>query len=801
MKKTLAGLVNLEKILELTTIHIYWLDTNNVYQGCNEQQAKSAGLASRLDIVGLTNSDLPWNKGHHDIVEKINKINLEVMRTGKPIFIEEPGMTMDDKYTVYLSHKLPLKNKLGKIIGLLGISIVITDQKIQKEKLQDEKEQAEFTLDYIIAHLPAHIYWKNRDGIYLGSNDSQAQSLGLTSSKEVIGKTDYDLPWGKENASKFRANDIEVMKTKNATSIEETALINGKQAIVLSQKLPLKNKKGEIVGVMGVSIDITDRKKMEEELLVAKERAETANEVKTQFIQNMEHDLRTPASGVAQMLQLLSEDELEPSKKEVLTQLASAAQRLLDLLNDIVAFDKTSSGQLSVSLYKFDLYDIVKSIVDMETPTAQSKNVTLKTEIAADVPQYIISDKTRVFRILLNLVGNAVKFTHKGYVKVSISIAKKIDAKHFILKIVVEDTGIGIPEEKRKRIYDRFERCVPSNRGLYPGSGLGLSITKQFVDELQGEIEVESSENVGTTFTCFIPCSIALVDMTNYENIFEQQQNQQLPQELPRETITPSLPAWQSSDKFNKINILVVEDDPIAQMSVRGTLEGKLCTNFALAKTGQEALNLIAKNKYDLIFMDLGLPDIIGTDVAKKIRETDQETPIIALTAHDKPNIRDTCKSVGMNDFMVKPLDIIKAKTILQKYLAKEKFAFSEPDTVPPSRDNTKILDFELCKRIANNDEDTAKQLWQVFSSLLPKYLSDIQEAYKNENITMLFNLTHKLKGAATYAGTPRLKDAASDLCEATRSETAKIKNITNLYQNLCAAISEAMRAYSELGY
>lgn len=803
--ESLVELVDLEKILALSTVHIYWLDRNNVYQGCNDQQAKSAGLASRFDIAGKTNSELPWNKRHPDIVELVDNFNLQVMQSGEPVFVEEPAISLDGKKVVFLSHKLPLKDSKGKVIGLLGISIDITNQKAQQDKLQNEKEQVEFTLDYIIAHLPAHVYWKNKDGIYLGSNDLQARSLGLSSGRDLIGKTDFDLPWGQENAAKFRANDLEVMQIGEMTAVEETALINGQPAIVLSQKLPLKNKQGEVEGVMGVSVDITNLKRAKEELIIAKERAELATATQSQFIQNMEHDLRTPASGVSQMLLHLTQQEQNPTQKQILQTLANSSKRLLDLLNEIIAFDKYSTGNVPVLAHKFDIYDLARGIVDMETPTVQNKNIALQLDIAKGVPQYIISDKHRINRILLNLVGNAIKFTKEGSVKIFISVAKEIDSRRLLLKIVVADTGIGIPPDKIHRIYERFERCTPSNKGLYAGSGLGLNITRQFIDELQGEIEVESIECQGTTFTCLIPCGVSLMDMANYDGIFS---------EIPVDSVTNAeiskkieIVAAVTSETTaavvnpEKTRVLLVEDDPIAQLLAIDTIKHGLHFACDLAQTGKEALELWGKNKYEMIFMDLGLPDISGDKVTEKIRQTDNDIIIIAQTAHDSDEMKTLCKKVGMQGFITKPLNFEKIQEVLKALELKESKTTAELPFAEPIIDESQILDFALCVQAANNDEKIAQQLWNVFAKQLPKYLVDLKTSFENKDIKILHEFSHRLKGASSYAGSPRLKIASAALSDATRNQNTRIEDIKELYEKVLVEISEVIRIYKKLGY
>jgi signal transduction histidine kinase/CheY-like chemotaxis protein/HPt (histidine-containing phosphotransfer) domain-containing protein len=654
----------------------------------------------------------------------------------------------------------------------------------------------------IINILPAHIYWTDKDTKIVGANLTQAINFGCKDVESCLGKDTYDfakiLGWSKETADSLHKEHLEIIRTGVGKTVESTfKLADGLEHTYLSYKEPLIIG-DETTGFVGISVDITDRKRVEEELIkmrAAKEAAELANEIKTQFIQNMEHDLRTPASGVTQMLYNLAVKENNLEQKETLQKLANASQRLLDLLNEIASFDKITSHEIQVLAQKVDLYGIANNIIELETAVALNKKLDLQLEIAKDVPQHVISDKNRIFRIFLNLIGNALKFTNEGHVKLSLSIAKQIDNQHCILKIAVSDTGIGIPLHMQHRIYERFERATPTNKGMYPGSGLGLSITKQFIEDLKGEIEVESSAGKGTIFTCLLPCTISLLDITNYDNIFRQ--------EIPTKNeniYTPSLPQFDTKTDFSDKKILLVEDDEIAQMSSRIILADNLHTNFSLAKTGEEALKMVRENNYDLIFMDLGLPDIIGSDVTLAIRKTNKETPIVALTAHDKALIRDICRSVGMNDLLAKPLNIQKAKAVLHRWLLKEKNIDVDSNILDYTISNdNQIIDFELCKKILNGREDIAKQLWQVFAEILPKYLQDLKSAFRKTDITTLYDLSHKLRGAATYSGASKLRVAASNLCAATKPKKVKVADIKELYNVVCTEITEVLEVYETL--
>ena len=225
----------------------------------------------------------------------------------------------------------------------------------------------------------------------------------------------------------------------------------------------------------------------------------------------MEHDIRTPASGVYSVIHNLAIAEQEPSKKETLELLSNSSEKLLNLLNDILNFSQTESGQMPVLDKKFDVKQMVSDLVAMQAPAVISKKLALTFDCAPNVPTIIISDESRIYRILLNLIGNAIKFTKKGFVKVSLSIAKKVDKRNIILKLIVADSGIGIPKDKQFAVYERFNRGTASNRGIYAGMGLGLTIVKQFVDELEGEIDLVSAVDRGTTFTCLIPIQLPVL--------------------------------------------------------------------------------------------------------------------------------------------------------------------------------------------------------------------------------------------------------------------------------------------------
>jgi PAS domain S-box-containing protein len=380
-------------------------------------------------------------------------------------------------------------------------------------KLQNSRQQSiAQNLAQVMDATPGSLYWKDKEGRYLGCNSFMVKTAGLESTNDIIGKTDFDL-WP-ENAKNIRENDAYVMKSKKMVSLEEKVEIQmGKVMYFASVKVPLKDENGNVVGIICNSLDITKLKEAEVELKEAKEKAELSNKAKSDFIHNMEHDIRTPFNGVWGFASVLAEEETDVLKKELLSSIAASAKELLDFCDSILDFSKIEHSINPVLEKSFLIKELVDSVMKIENIAAKNKKLNFSICYSNALPKVIIGDAYRLKRILLNLVGNAIKFTKEGEVKVTVFLEKSnIQNKSYILKFIIEDTGIGIPEDKIDIIYEKFTRCTPSNQGIYKGQGLGLRIVKQFVTELDGEIHLKSELNQGTCFTLLIPFRIPLTD-------------------------------------------------------------------------------------------------------------------------------------------------------------------------------------------------------------------------------------------------------------------------------------------------
>lgn len=393
------------------------------------------------------------------------------------------------------------------------------DEVEQLKRIVKEQHADIFRLKSVIDNLPGSIYWKDKNGVYLGRNTyshEKSKSVNIEDSASTldspIGKTDYDY-FSKEIADGYRKHDIEVMESGEELVREEiTTLPNGEQLIQLSSKRPLRDEKGNVVGVVGNTVDITHLKKIEAELREAKEKLERGDIIKTEFIRNMEHDIRTPFNGVWGIANYLWQNETVPAKKELLGDVTNCAKELLDYCNGILDFSKIEQGNLPLLEKKFNTRKLVDSVMLIEIPAAKLKKLNFTLKYDENLPVVLMGDQYRLQRVLINLVSNAIKFTQQGDVKLQVKLAKKPDDKNAIVSFIVEDTGIGIPQEKQDFIYEKFARVIPSNKGTYKGIGLGLRIVKQFMEEMGGEIDLKSESGKGSTFICTLPFKLPLIN-------------------------------------------------------------------------------------------------------------------------------------------------------------------------------------------------------------------------------------------------------------------------------------------------
>ena len=361
----------------------------------------------------------------------------------------------------------------------------------------------EIAFESLFKLLPINFSWVDKDGYILGCNEEMLAKLHIN---DVIGK----------HMSEFVSevvwkNAKEVIDTGTSKIFEEIYHdIKGNASYFLSIKSPIKAKDNTILGVVNISFDITDRKLMEIELDKATKAAKTADKAKTVFLRNMSHDLRTPFAGIIGSAELLELKETDDNKKQYLKNIRDCATSLLNHFNEIIEYAKLESGEFPLSQKEFDLYLLIENIHQMMFPLANTKQIDFNVTTNAWPPRFLIGDSVRTQRILTNMIANAIKFTHQGAVDVWIDWHPFLnDQTKGVLRVNIEDTGVGIPKDKQDLIFERFQRLSPSYDGIYQGAGLGLPIAKQFLEEMKGEISMYSEVGIGTKFSLRIPYEIS----------------------------------------------------------------------------------------------------------------------------------------------------------------------------------------------------------------------------------------------------------------------------------------------------
>lgn len=619
--------IPLQMIVDLLPASVYWLNNKMEFLGCNIYQARMIGLKSPQDIIGTTIYDYNTK----EMAEELLSNNYKVLKHKKTMTFEEDNITLDGKKEIYRSEKSPIFNESGKIIGLLGVSIDITDQK-EREYSKD------VVLEQIISTLPGHIYWKNREGVYLGCNENLAKMINLASSKKIIGRTIHQIyPGMPEIALKVEQDDREVIEKNQDKYYEELGVDhNNNDAIYMTHKVPLHNASGKAWGMLGLSFDITARKKAEEALVIAKDDAERANKAKSEFMEFMTHELRTPLTGMLGTIHnlLKTPQKTIAESHQALKNIQLSGELLLSHINDILDYAKLRKGQFELYPSLFNLYEAIAATHQILTPNINQKKLKLSIDYPSDIPQQIYADRDRMSQILFNLIGNAVKFTQKGSVKTTVQCLSK--SKHSAeLKISVTDTGPGIPKDKFEAIFNKFEQIKHKSSESRQGTGLGLAIVRQLATKFGARIGLESKLGKGSTFhiTLTVPLK-------------EPARSKTRPEELP--------PVHRKTSK-NQRRVLLVEDNIINQTVIEEMLKDLNCETKT-ASNGKEALNLFDDEEFDLIFLDINLPDIDGYTVAHKMREKNPDRPILALTANTSDNCIQQCKNTGIKSVIGKPV-------------------------------------------------------------------------------------------------------------------------------------------------
>jgi PAS domain S-box-containing protein len=806
---------------------------------------------------------------------------------------------------VYLIPKLSGMVALPDLNELLLMNKKLTEenqsrQKAEAELLASEAKLAETNkmLSAVLDAVPVRLFWKNQQSEFQGVNKLLLNDAGLDDLNDIVGKTDYDMPWA-DFADKFRADDKAVIESATPMLNIEEELVDGKGKHIWAKtnKVPLLNEHDDIIGVLGTFEDITKAKAAREELKVAKEQAEQANIAKSEFLTNMSHELRTPLNGVIGTLNLLHRTALNNRQGNLVNISKHSAESLLGLLNDILDLSKIESGKVELELDNENINDLLSDVARGMAGRAEEKDLQFLCP-AHFLPSYETKvDRLRLRQVLNNLIGNAIKFTQQGIVSVDLAVMGE-SQKQATLRFSISDTGKGISEADQSRLFERFQQVDTSSTKQDGGTGLGLAISKQLVELMGGRIGVNSTLGLGSTFWFEIPVELVektqdrvshqqhalagvnvlvLTESDSYRNYFEdvmtnwhvdyavadneQEFQQQLFQQHHAETCIfivetdffvhldvesllkqlefdvrfvllasqsqmTSVPAkaeeydcillakpfvqselfdalvnfrgevplkvsehvnqHANSDSFTQARILLVEDNHINVVVAKGLIQ-MFGPVVEVAVNGQEAIDMLSKHHFDMVFMDCQMPVMDGYDCTRNIRDPNSTVlnhhiPVVALTANAMRGDREACLAVGMDDYIAKPVEADTISHMLKKWLELDTDDTHMQTNNVDTDDNTdeQVFEKEAFSSRLMDDLTLMQQVSLNFMEDMPIQLATLSEMIEAADKDKMVAQAHKIKGAAANMAANRMRAIALELELAAKDNI--IERVRELY-------------------
>jgi PAS domain S-box-containing protein len=636
----------------------------------------------------------------------------------------------------------------------------LAQQRMQQHRLTQE----------IIDNIPSAVYIKDLEGRYMVVNKKLCEIFGM-SPEELLTHRDADL-FSNDASQNFRFANEQVILHKSMVTYEDVVMRNGHKHYYWVVKFPLLNNAGEVQNICGLATDITERKENELQLMQATRAAERARSAQETFLANMSHEIRTPMNGIMGMSNLLLSTDLKDEQHEYAENILESARHLLAIINDILDFSKIMSGKFRFEHIPFKpRHAIRKAIIPMQFK-AEEKMVELKVDIDDMVPEVLMGDPLRLQQIIINLVGNALKFTNKGSVHVTAQ-CRESKAGYCDLEVLVRDTGIGIAKDKLQMIFESFTQNNANTSRKYGGTGLGLAIVKQLVELQKGKVWVDSDLGAGSTFGFSVQYSITSIPVEGVMNLQGSEHTED--EEKP----------------LLGLHLLIAEDNLINQKVVTHTLarQGATAKVVGNGKLAVDALRE-AQEHYDAVLMDLQMPEMDGYTATHYIRnDLHHDIPIIAMTADALKGEAERCFESGMNGYISKPFE---PRDLYQEILRLTSKHASEGQGETNNSMNNSVVDFSYLIELSGNDAGYISEVLSLFLGTMPEGLQQLGKLVRAGNdYEAIYRQAHFLKSSVSIVRVRGMYDNLSKL-EALGKNNAPQSEMMPILEELEATYAEA---------
>lgn len=660
----------------------------------------------------------------------------------------------------------------ARYITIDGIGYVIansrdiTSRKHVENLLKNQEEKyrniiANMNLGLVEVDKSENVVFANQ-GFCNISGYSKEEIIGYNATKLFVSGENTDLLKQKGGMRERGISDTYQIPVKNKQGEVRWWMVSG---------APNYNDLGELIGSIGIHLDITEQKQLEIELESAKIKAEEASKAKEVFLANMSHEIRTPLNAIIGMIRELSKEELSANQKVCVENSSIASKHLLSIINNILDISKIEAGELTLENEHFVLNQSVKNVLSIMTSRAEEKGIYLRSDFSAFIHNTLIGDPLRIEQILINLVGNAVKFTNKGGITIKCKLLTD-DYHEQKIQIAVSDTGVGMENKYLKNIFNKFSQEDKAVSRKYGGTGLGLAITFELIQLMNGSIDVESEKKVGTTF--YVNLTFKKGSLSNVKNNFNS-----------NEIIN-----------IEGVKILLVEDNEINRLVANNTFKYHKCI-VEEAENGLEAIEKLRSKKFDIILMDIQMPEMDGLEATQIIRnDLKIQTPIIALTANAFKTEIEKCKIIGMNDYVTKPFEENTLLKIISKYVNKNSSLLSGPEKNIKSENDDLLYDLSSLKAMSHGDKAFIKKMITLFIDQVELYVIQIQEANSKHDYDTISKIIHKLKSSAGNMGINSIKNEIKELELLCIENHENIKISTLIVQITCtlSIVAEQLR-------